>query len=344
MKQRFLLFVLIPMLLAACQATPTQIESLNSVNPSDLTTNTITYILDGQASSAQTSAGTVGEFLDSKNLSLYSADLIAPDPNTPLTNGMTVQVTRSKLVKVKVGEKTYTGRSAQSEPAHMLRDLGFAPTGLDIIEQKGNNTIVLRRVNESMVFSSQFIPYKLEYERSDALNPGEQKILIAGVPGLSLGSNRVARIDGEELRRLTKPMTKVSDPVTQLVQVSSSLSIGTIDVGGKKINYWKAMEMYTTSYSPCGSGTPTCSYGTASGMKVAYGVVAVIPSIFNALAGTQVYIPGYGIGVIGDVGGGFPDGRPWIDLGYSDADYQGWFGYHTVYFLGDAPAYDPFGY
>jgi len=338
MLQRFYSSVLITLLLTSCQTVPSI-----STKPS-LAPITITYILDDQTNQTQTTAATVREFLDGQNLALYSADIIAPEPSTPLADGSTVRVTRSKLVKVKVGDKTYTGRSAQSEPAQILRELGFTPTGMDIIELKENNTIVLRRVSEVMEFTSQMIPYKLEYERSDALNPGDQKVLKAGVPGLSLGRKRIALVDGEELRTLTQPITKVSDPITQVVQVSSSMSIGTIDIGNKKVNYWKAVEMYTTSYSPCGSGTPTCSYGTASGMKVAYGVVAVIPSLFNALAGTQVYIPGYGIGVIGDVGGGFPDGRAWIDLGYSDADYQGWYGFHTVYFLGDAPAYDPFGY
>lgn len=78
-------------------------------------------------------------------------------------------------------------------------------------------------------------------------------------------------------------------------------------------------------------------------MTVKKGVVAVIPSLFNQLAGSKVYIPGYGIGTIGDVGGGFPDGRLWIDLGFSDDDYQSWSGYHTVYFLAPAPANIPPG-
>jgi hypothetical protein len=41
------------------------------------------------------------------------------------------------------------------------------------------------------------------------------------------------------------------------------------------------------------------------------------------------------------VGGGFPDGRLWIDLGYSDEDWQNWGGMVTVYFLAPAPATIP---
>jgi 3D (Asp-Asp-Asp) domain-containing protein len=68
-----------------------------------------------------------------------------------------------------------------------------------------------------------------------------------------------------------------------------------------------------------------------------------VRSLFNQLSGSQVYIPGYGVAVIGDVGGGFPDGRAWIDLGYSDDDYQSWSGMVTVYFLAPAPATIPAG-
>jgi hypothetical protein len=49
-----------------------------------------------------------------------------------------------------------------------------------------------------------------------------------------------------------------------------------------------------------------------------------------------VYVPGYGIATILDVGGGIP-GRPWIDLGYSDSDYVSWHQWVTVYFLSPPP-------
>jgi 3D (Asp-Asp-Asp) domain-containing protein len=99
--------------------------------------------------------------------------------------------------------------------------------------------------------------------------------------------------------------------------------------------------MYATSYSPCGTGTGDCSYGTASGLPVQYGVVAFKRDLFNALRGSQVYVEGYGFATVADVGGGFPDGRLWIDLGYSDADYVPWSQWVTVYFLAPAPAYIP---
>ena len=56
-----------------------------------------------------------------------------------------------------------------------------------------------------------------------------------------------------------------------------------------------------------------------------------------AMRGQRLYIPGYGYASVEDACGGCV-GKPWIDLGYSDDDYQQWGGWVTVYFLAPAPA------
>jgi L-rhamnose isomerase len=109
------------------------------------------------------------------------------------------------------------------------------------------------------------------------------------------------------------------------------------------------MKMYATSYSPCRSGVPgQCFNGTKSGLVLQKGVIAVDPSTYDFLVGQKVYIPGYGNAVVGDIGGGSiiekELGIPrelWIDLGYTDNNYQEAPGWVTVYFLFPAPATIP---
>jgi len=104
------------------------------------------------------------------------------------------------------------------------------------------------------------------------------------------------------------------------------------------IEYWRAVEMFATSYSPCRLGVPDlCSNTTASGLPLQRGVVGTIRSWYNVMNGQQLYIPGYGFAVIGDLGAGYPDGRPLIDLGYGDDDYIPWHSWVTVYFLPPVP-------
>lgn len=74
--------------------------------------------------------------------------------------------------------------------------------------------------------------------------------------------------------------------------------------------YWTAVQMYASVYSPCASGTGGCSYGTASGARAGYGIVAVDYSIYSYLAGMRVYIPGYGLATIGDTAAARSLNRP----------------------------------
>jgi 3D (Asp-Asp-Asp) domain-containing protein len=60
------------------------------------------------------------------------------------------------------------------------------------------------------------------------------------------------------------------------------------------------------------------------------GIVGSDPDILPY--GTQIFVPNYGVGEVQDTGGA--RSMPlWVDLGYSDADYRGWYGYHDVYIL-----------
>jgi len=80
-----------------------------------------------------------------------------------------------------------------------------------------------------------------------------------------------------------------------------------------------------------------CSSGTSSGATVQRGVVGLRYSWYLQLQGQRLFIPGYGFASVEDVCGGCV-GKPWIDLGYSDNDYEQWSSWVTVYFLTPVPA------
>jgi 3D (Asp-Asp-Asp) domain-containing protein len=154
--------------------------------------------------------------------------------------------------------------------------------------------------------------------------------------------------DGVEVSRNTESKTTIRAPQTRIVAGGSQIVLA--PVGGNIPNdYWLAVEMFATVYSPCASGTGGCSFSTASGAPAGYGIVAVDYSIYSYLAGMQVYIPGYGVATIGDTGGGpiietalgVPRTR-WIDLGFDEGGMVDMTGWVTVYFLAPAPAEIPY--
>ena len=57
---------------------------------------------------------------------------------------------------------------------------------------------------------------------------------------------------------------------------------------------------------------------------------------YRSMQGQQLYIPGYGFGSVEDVCNGCV-GQPWIDLGFSDNNYEAWHSWVTVYFLTPVP-------
>jgi 3D (Asp-Asp-Asp) domain-containing protein len=168
-------------------------------------------------------------------------------------------------------------------------------------------------------------------------------VLEPGETGLAVSRVRIRYEDGQEAARQTESETLVRPPKKRVVAYGTKIVLKTVTIDGVPIQYWRAISMYATSYSPCRSGVKgQCFSGTASGLPVKRGVVAMQKNWYYALQGMEVYVPGYGRGVIADLGGGFPDGRAWIDLGYSDSDWQEWGDWVTVYFLAPAPAAIPY--
>jgi 3D (Asp-Asp-Asp) domain-containing protein len=146
--------------------------------------------------------------------------------------------------------------------------------------------------------------------------------------------------DGQEVSRQTESEWVATEPQDQVLGYGTQIVVKSMDTPDGSIEYYRAVNMYATSYSPCQQGLGRCSLSTSSGTLLKKGVVAVTLTWYRMFKGAQVYIPGYGVGTIGDVGGGIP-GVYWIDLGYSEEDFESWSQTVTVYFLTPAPSSAP---
>ena len=306
----------------------------------------VTLILvtpDGQQS-IQSAARTVGEALYSTGLLISSADFIDPPADTPITGPLTVTFTPARELTVSVDGKVLPIKSSAPTVGGALTEAGIPLLGLDYSSPSesealpADGQIQVVRVSESVMLVLKPIPYTTETVQSADLELGQQQVIIPGVNGIALTRTRIRYENGQEVKRVTETESLVQPPQTQVVNTGTKLV--SHDIGN--MQYWYSIPMYATSYSPCRSGISGCSYGTASGLRAQYGVVAMSKDWYYALQGMEVYVPGYGRGVIGDMGGGFPDGRAWIDLGYNDNNYQQWSEWVTVYFLGSPPATIPY--
>jgi len=290
----------------------------------------------------QSSAFTVGEALQEAGMQLHASDKIDPPVNSPISNSL-ISITPSRELTIIVDGKQLQIQSSATSVGSALAEAGIPLIGLDYslpseseaVPSDGNIRVV--RVSESVILAQKPIPFESELVASADVPLDQTQILQPGENGLSVQRIRIRYEDGNEISRATENETVVRPPKTRTLGYGTKIEIKTAVVDGVTIEYWRAVQMYATSYSPCRSGTVECHGGTSSGKKLAKGMVGLRYSWYLALGGQPLYIPGYGFAAVEDVCGGCV-GKPWIDLGYSDNDWEHWSSWVTVYFLTPVPA------
>ena len=288
-------------------------------------------------------AWTVGEALAEFGIQLHQADFVDPPAGTPAADQLTIEYRPSRDLAIRVDGQILKIRSSAATVGGALLEGGIPLVGLDASQPPASDPlpadgqIRIIHVVEKIELAQTEIPFEIEYIPSNDLAVDEEKILEAGQTGLIVSRARVRYEDGVEVAREVESERKVREASTQIVGYGTQYVLKTAVVDGQEIEYWRAIQVYATSYSPCNSGADRCYPATASGKPVQQGVIGVIRSWYNAMQGQAVYVPGYGYATIEDIGAGI-EGRDWIDLGYTDANYQPWHHWVTLYFLPPVPA------
>lgn len=293
----------------------------------------------------QTSAFTVGEALQEAGIQLAANDKVDPPLQFPISSlqssNFTVIISPSKPLSITVDGKTIHTASSARTVGEAMAEAGIPLLGLDYslppeeeaLPPDGQVRVV--RVSESILLAQKPIPFESELVASADVLLDQTQILSPGEVGLSVERIRVRYEDGVEVFRLTEEETLVRPPKTRTLAYGTKVEVRTAVVDGVTLEYWRAVQMYATSYSPCRLGTSTCGSTTASGKQLQKGMVALRTDLYRSMRGQPLYVPGYGHATVEDACGGCSG--QWIDLGYSDDDYQAWFSWVTVYFLTPVP-------
>ena len=298
---------------------------------------------DGQQQ-IQSSAFTVGEALAELSIWLRAEEQVEPGLHSRLTDGMTITISSLRELTVNVDGKLIQIQSSARTVGEALTEAGIPLFGSDYslpaeheaLSSDRPAQIKVVRVNESILLTQKPIPFESELVASADVPLDQTQILQPGENGLRVQRIRIRYEDGQEMLRTTEDETVVRPPKNRVLAYGTKIEVKTALVDGVQIEYWRAVQMYATAYSPCRSGSDQCYSGTSSGKKLAKGMVGLRHTWYLAMGGQPLYIPGYGFATVEDVCGGCV-GKPWIDLGYSDDDYQQWSSWVTVYFLTPVP-------
>lgn len=307
---------------------------------------TLTLIQPDEQKTFQTSALTVGQALTEAGYTIYAADRFDPPPETPIDGPLSVNYTPSQPLTITVDGQQLHLRSAAPTVGQALADSGLPLIGLDsslppaASPLPSSGEIRITHITETVTLTQKSIPFSTRTEASADLELDQQALLQGGEPGLAVARLRTRLQDGVQVSQTTESESLVRPPQDRILGYGTKIVVRSAVVDGVAIQYYRVLTLSATSYSPCRSATPDgrCSYGTPSGLPVERGTVAMVYSWYLAFGFDRLYIPGYGFATVGDVGGGPPGNHYWVDLAFSDADYQPVYGTVTVYFLAPVPA------
>lgn len=314
----------------------------------------VPVFINGEIS--MTAAETVGEALEAAGIVLYRSDILNPPADALIVPALVITLEPAGVLAVRIDGTARQVRSAAASIGAALAESGSPILGLDTASihdqdaQPKDGDVRLSRISETVLLSQESIPYDSVSSESSDVELGLEQVLDPGTPGLAVTKTIIHSEDGVETERQIGSRVVIRPPQDRVVVRGTKVVEQTISIDGVAITFWRSLQMYATVYSPCNSGTSdgSCSYGTASGRRAGKGVVAVDPGLYAYLNGQQLYIPGYGFAVVGDVGGGRIvesslgiSRYRWIDLGFDDSNLQDMSGWTTVYFLSPAPATIP---
>ncbi len=181
-------------------------------------------LIDGdQPLYGQSVAHTVGEVLDENGVTLYLADQISPLPNTPLTDGLAIVITRSTPVQISVDGQQLRTRVIGATVHDVLTMLGFPLLGFDYTIPaedtpfSSDMEIQVVRVIEDFEVEQTPIPFEVVMVTADDLGPDEQRIIQAGVPGVQETRVRVRRENDQIVSRVVQETWTVVDPIPQIM-------------------------------------------------------------------------------------------------------------------------------
>lgn len=335
--------------LTSCQSSPDLSECPGTTLIRVTRAVPVTLHEGGRVISFFTAAPTVGQALEGIGLTLYRADRIRPDLGTPVAAGMHIYVERSRPVTVLVDGKTVRTRTHRTQVGEVLADLGIVLVGQDYTDPSpetplGEETVVqVNRVREEFVVQQQPIPYPVRWQPDPELELDHQRLLQEGAAGIMQRRWRVRYENGVEVDRTLEDEYVAVPPTDKIIGYGTKIVVRQLATPEGTVEYWRVIRMLATSYSASTAGTPKTSpyYGrTRLGLPMRRGIVAVDPRVI--LLGSQVYVPGYGVGLAADTGGAIKGRR--IDLGYNDDDLVLWYRWVDVYLLTPVPPADKIDY
>lgn len=327
-----------------------------------------TYLINdgGRVMIHTTYATDPAEVLDEAGLELGRDDTYTTQPGFGMSE---ITIQRIQLVNIVCGGNTLTVSTYGETVQSLLKRMNITLSREDILSESlsamtydGMTLTIARMVSQEETYTV-IIPFETEYCYDPTLPEGEQKVLIQGVEGQILRTDKVHYMNGQEVSRVVISESVVCKSVNALIAIGSAVELPDyppeeipsqptpeappvsnmpiigentiITPDGEVLTYTHSDQFVATAYH---NSDPGCTIWTAIGTLCRVGAIAVDPKVIPY--GTRMYIVTndgkyiYGIAVAEDCGSAIKGNR--VDLYFDTTDECWEFGIRdcTVYFLG----------
>jgi 3D (Asp-Asp-Asp) domain-containing protein len=295
---------------------------------------TIFLVENGKSSTYVTQALTVGEFFDEQGVELTPKDKSSKDYEEVLEVGTKIEIDRGFYVtalidgkenRLKVSADTTVGALIAQLKKEKKMDFTYYGSLTPLLTD--GQKILLTSRYESIDIEKIPIPFETQEVKTAELPTGEQQVEQEGKAGEIEKVTRTMYEGGVEQKREVISEEVTAEPKARIVKIGigkaaeapAAAKNATAASTSGEIKYSRVLTMSATAYTagPESTGkTPGMKgYGvTASGMRVAHGVVAVDPRVIPL--GTKLYVEGYGYSIAADTGSAIKGNK--IDL-YMDS-------------------------
>ncbi|WP_181351131.1 G5 and 3D domain-containing protein [Thalassobacillus sp. CUG 92003] len=329
-----------------------------------LASQPVNVAIDGEKTEYYTTASTVGELLEEKEIKLKEHDEMSHQPEAAVKPEMTIDINKAIELAVNDGGDKAKVWTTASTVGEFLQEEDIDLNKLDEIkpakkaELTADTSLAITRVEKVTDIVEEDVVYSVKKKSDSSLEKGKEKVVASGQKGVIEKEYEVTLKNGKEVdRELVEERTKeeseqrivaigtkveqssrsnssssntASASTTSSSSNSSSNSGSSSDsstVSRGEPSGTKTLSMSATAYTAnCGG----CSGITATGINLKANpnkkVVAVDPSVIPL--GSRVWVEGYGYAIAGDTGGAINGNK--IDLFISSQSKAQSFGRRTV--------------
>ncbi len=291
----------------------------------------------GSMLTLDSTAATVGEALFEAGIPLFVSDFVEPPLHAPLPESEPITIYRAVPVTIVADGERLVTRAPAGTVADVLSFAGVTLMGQDYtvpVEDTvvtADTQIHVVRVTEMLVSETTPLPFETIYQADSSRPIDTRGLAQEGREGVERAVTRVRLEDGVETARTVAETSVAVPPQDRIITYGTDVVLNTIDTPDGPQVYWRVLRLYATSYHPAALGGDNI---TATGRLLEHGIVGADTDLLPF--GTEVYVPGYGVGLVADTGAERHDPY-WIDLGYSDADWRSWSRPVEVYLLAPPP-------